>query len=119
MNFLFIGGPEILLILFISIPFFILPIISLWKIYEKSNQPGWSVLIPIYNILIYLRIIGKPWWWILLFCIPYVNLVFHIWGYNLLSKKFRKDEGFTVGLVLLPFIFLPILGFGSSEYKDQ
>ena len=97
----------------------IILIVARWKIFTKANQPGWASLIPIYNALIFLKIIGKPWWWILLFCIPYVNLVFHIWGYNLLSKKFGKDEGFTVGLVLLPFIFLPILGFGSSEYKDQ
>ena len=96
----------------------IILIVARWKIFTKANQPGWASLIPIYNALIFLKIIGKPWWWIFLFCIPYVNFIFHIWGYNLLSKKFGKDEGFTVGLVLLPFIFLPILGFGSSEYKS-
>ncbi len=45
-------------------------------------------------------------------------MLIHMEQNNLLSKKFGKDEGFTVGLVLLPFIFLPILGFGSSEYKS-
>jgi hypothetical protein len=36
---------------------------------------------------------------------------------NMLSKSFGKDEGFTVGLVLLGIIFYPILGFGSAKYQ--
>lgn len=112
----FMGGYELILLAIFSLPILMI-ITSWWKIYIKSGHPGWTSLIPIYNILIFLKIIGKPWYWLILFCIPYVNLVFIIWGYNLLSKKFGKDEGFTVGLILLPFIFLPILGFGKSKYN--
>jgi hypothetical protein len=36
---------------------------------------------------------------------------------NLLSKSFGKSEGFTVGLILLPFIFYPILGLGDAQYS--
>ena len=108
-----------MIILLMMIVLFIgIIIIPWWKIYEKSNQPGWSVLIPIYSTLVLLKIIEKPWYWLILFCIPLVNLVFLIWSTNLLSKKFGKDEGFTVGLLFLPFIFLPILGYGSSEYQS-
>jgi hypothetical protein len=46
-----------------------------------------------------------------------LNVVFSIWTYNLLAKSFGKSEGFTVGLVLVPFIFLPILGFGEAKYE--
>jgi len=35
---------------------------------------------------------------------------------NLLSKSFGKSEGFTIGLIIFPFIFYPILGFGSATY---
>jgi len=34
----------------------------------------------------------------------------------MLSKSFGKTEGFTAGLVLLPFIFFPILAFGDARY---
>tara|TARA_B100001175_G_C18956281_1_gene378368 strand:- start:91 stop:438 length:348 start_codon:yes stop_codon:yes gene_type:complete len=104
-------------ILLIYIGIIILIIISQWKIFTKANKPGWASLIPIYNGLVLLQIIGKPWWWLLLFLIPIVNLVFAIWMTNLLSKSFGKDEGFTIGLILLPIIFLPILGLGSAEYS--
>tara|TARA_Y100000739_G_scaffold102570_1_gene87803 strand:- start:102 stop:449 length:348 start_codon:yes stop_codon:yes gene_type:complete len=104
-------------ILLIYIGIIILIIISQWKIFTKANKPGWASLIPIYNGLVLLQIIGKPWWWLLLFLIPIVNLVFAIWMTNLLSKSFGKDEGFTIGLILLPIIFLPILGLGSAKYS--
>ena len=87
-----------------------------WKIFTKANQPGWASLIPVYNALIFLRIIGKPWWWILLFCIPLVNIVFIVLALDLLSKSFGKPVWFTVGLFLLPLIFEFILAFGDAKY---
>ena len=87
-----------------------------WKIYEKAGQPGWACIVPIYGQYILLKIVGKPGWWLLLYFIPVVNIVFVIWTYNMLSKSFGKDEGFTVGLLLLGFIFWPILGFGDAKY---
>ena len=102
---------------FLYLVVWVLIIISFWKIFEKAGKPGWASIIPIYNILVLLEIIGKPWWWLLLLLIPGVNIIFGIWMFNLLSISFGKTEGFTVGLVLLPFIFLPILGFGEDMYK--
>ena len=87
-----------------------------WKLYEKAGQPGWACIIPIYSTIVMLRIVGKPWWWLLMFFIPGVNIVFLVWMMNMLSKSFGKDEGFTVGLVLLGFIFYPILGLGDAKY---
>tara|TARA_B100000401_G_C52636691_1_gene638673 strand:+ start:57 stop:395 length:339 start_codon:yes stop_codon:yes gene_type:complete len=104
------------MILLIYLGLFALLIVSEWKIFTKANKPGWACLIPIYSTLVLLEIIGKPWWWIFLFFIPIVNLVFAIWMINLLSKSFGKDEAFTVGLLLIPIIFYPILGLGSSKY---
>ena len=91
-------------------------IAAMWKIFEKAGQEGWKAIIPIYNMYVLLKIVGKPGWWLLLFLIPIVNYVFIIWTYNMLSKSFGKEEGFTVGLVLLGIIFFPILGFGEAKY---
>lgn len=96
--------------------FFILLVASMWKTFEKAGQPGWACLIPIYSTYIMIKIVGKPDIWLLWCLIPCVNFVFGIWLTNLISKSFGKDEGFTVGLILLSFIFWPILGFGSAKY---
>lgn len=88
--------------------------ISLWKIFEKAGQEGWKAIIPIYNLYILTVIVGKPWWWMLLMCIPYIGAIWGIWITNLLSKSFGKTEGFTVGLVLLGIVFYPILAFDRT-----
>jgi hypothetical protein len=89
-------------------------IAGVWKVYEKAGQPGWACIIPFYGAYILTKIIGKPWWWLFLMMIPYVGIIFGIWACNLLSKSFGKDVGFTIGLVLLGFIFFPIMGFDKS-----
>ena len=107
----FIGPQEIIIVLFL-----LLPVIALWKLFEKANKPGWAAIIPIYNLIVFMEIIGKPWWWIILWIIPYLNIIWIIWGWNLMVKSFGKTEGFTVGVILLGIIFIPILGFGNSKY---
>jgi len=87
-----------------------------WRIFEKAGKPGWAAIIPIYSGLVLLKIVGKPWWWILLFFIPGINLIISIWLSNLLSLSFGKGIGFTLGLIFLSFIFYPILSFSNAEY---
>ncbi|MFX1708009.1 DUF5684 domain-containing protein [Chitinophaga sp. CC14] len=89
-------------------------IICLWKIFEKAGQEGWKAIIPIYNVYVLTQIIGKPWYWVILMCIPYVGIIWGIWATNLLSKSFGKTEGFTVGLILLGIVFYPILAFDRT-----
>jgi len=109
------GIPVIGIIIYLGIIIFL--IASMWKIFEKAGKPGWAAIVPIYNIVVLLEIVGKPTWWIILFLIPIVNIIFSVWTYNMLSKSFGKDEGFTVGLVLLGIVFFPILGFGDAVYQ--
>jgi hypothetical protein len=103
------------IILYIAI--IILLIAAMWTVFRKAGQPGWACIIPIYNAIVFFRVIGKPWWWLFLWIIPVVNIIFVIWSLNLLSKSFGKGEGFTVGLIFLWIIFLPILAFGDAKYQ--
>jgi uncharacterized protein DUF5684 len=87
-----------------------------WRIFSKAGQPGWAVIIPIYSTLVYLKIVGRPWWWLLLLFIPLVNIVIAFILVNDLSKAFGHGIGYTLGLIFLSIIFIPILGFGGSQY---
>ncbi|MCJ0741358.1 DUF5684 domain-containing protein [Pedobacter montanisoli] len=99
-----------------SLAISVITIAGMWKTFTKAGKPGWAALIPIYNVYVMIQIVGKPDIWLLWCLIPCVNIVFTIWLQNLLSKSFGKEEGFTLGLILFPFIFYPILGFGSAKY---
>ena len=95
----------------------VLVLASIWKVYTKAGQPGWAAIVPIYNMVVLLKISGKPVWWLLLFLIPLINLVFAFIVYIDLAKNFGKGAGFGVGLTLLAPVFFPILGFGDAQYK--
>lgn len=103
-------------VIVIYLVFVVLMIASIWKVFEKAGKPGWAAIIPIYNTYIMIEIVGKPSIWLLWCLLPCVNIVFAIWLINLMSKSYGKEEGFTVGMILLPWIFWPILGFGNSRY---
>ena len=115
---LFSGG---LVIIWLAIVVFMLFV--MWRVFEKAGKPGWAAIIPIYNMLVLLDIAGKPWWWIFAFllgAIPIVGsilvLVVTILIYYSVAVNFGKGGGFTVGLILLPIVFFPILAFGDAQY---
>ena len=95
----------------------LLLIVAMWKVFTKAGQPGWASIIPIYNLYIWCKIVGRPWWWILLMLIPFVNFIICIILCIDLAKSFGKGVGFGIGLALLGIIFFPILGFGSAQYQ--
>jgi len=90
---------------------------SMWKLFIKANRPGWFSIIPIYNTVVWLQIIGRPIWWVFLYFIPVVNFVFGIIILYDFMKAYGKDNlGFFLGMLILPFVFFPILAFGSAQY---
>ena len=96
-----------------------LMIISMWKIFVKANQPGWAAIVPFYNYYVMIEIAKKPTWWFGMMFVPLANIVFIIMIINGLVKNFGKSEGFTVGVIFLPYVFFPILAFGDAKYIDS
>ncbi len=96
---------------------YVLGVAGLWMVFTKAGEEGWKAIIPIWNTLIILKIVGREWWWILLLLIPIVGLVIWIIVALDLAKSFGRGTGFGVGLIFLSFIFIVILGFGSDTYK--
>jgi hypothetical protein len=103
--------------MFIYFAILIIILVSFWKIFEKAGKPGWAGIIPIYNIVVLLDILGKPIWWIILLLIPFVNFFVFIYLAHLLSKAFGKDIVMTIILVFVPFIGYPMLAFGDATYQ--
>jgi len=92
-------------------------IFCMWKVFVKAGKPGWAAIIPIYNVLVMLEIVGRPWWYLLLMFVPVVDIVIGIMILFDLAKVFGKGTGFGFGLLFLSFIFIPILAFGDATYQ--
>ena len=120
-NWFWACGPGIFFGIFILffLTVVILTITGMWKVFQKASQPGWASIVPIYNTIVMLQIIKKPLWWIVLFFIPFVSLIVSFIVMHYTAKIFGKGIGFTFGLIFLPFIFYPILGFGDAVYNPS
>lgn len=107
-------GMILLFVVFAVVAF---TIVGYWKVFEKAGQPGWAIFVPFYNYYIMTKIAGKPGWWTVLCCIPYVNFIFIIILTIAMVKKFGKSTAYGLGMVFLSPIFIPMLGFGDAQYE--
>jgi hypothetical protein len=109
------GAGSILLML----AFFLIMAVSSWRLFTKAGRPGWASIVPIYNLVVWLQISGKPLWWIALYFIPLVNMVVAVLCGFALARKFGRGKAFGLGLVALPWIFVPVLAFGDDVYLGE
>lgn len=90
--------------------------VGLWSVFVKAGYKGWWALIPGYNLWIWLKLLSRPWWWIILALFPFIS-IFMI--YMMIWKTIRLF-GKTSYLPLILgtfffFIYLPYLGFSKKE----
>jgi len=98
-------------VIILSIIFFYIYCFQL--IFVKCNKPWWASLIPIYNVMI-LSEIGFRKKWIGLLCfIPIIGFFVGLVLLYQLGKKF-KVNGILV--VILPILYLPIIGYGDKSF---
>lgn len=86
---------------------------------NKANLPGWGILIPFYNVYLFIKLAGRPGWWFLLMFVPFVNAIIWIILDFDIAKRFGKDIAYGFGLRLLHPIFVCILGFGDAKYTPK
>jgi hypothetical protein len=98
-------------------------IVCQWRIYTKAGKPGWASIVPIYNLIVMMQIIGRPTWWVLLYFVSGIPVIGYIvaFVFNVvvsidLAKSFGKSTGFGILVAFLPFIGYPMLAFGNAQY---
>ena len=101
-----------------SLALVFLVIASVWRLFTKAGEPGWKALVPIYGAVVLLRLVGRPWWWLVLMFVPVVNIVPTIKVCFDLARAFGKGAGTGLGILLLGPFFIMWLAFGDSQYVD-
>lgn len=71
-----------------------------WKLYVRAGRQAWEAAVPVYNAVVLMKIINRPWWWTLLLFIPIVNLIMFpvVWTETARSFGFNtyKDTALVV-----------------------
>ncbi len=96
----------------------IITLAGMAKTFMKANQSGWAVIIPIYNIYVMTRVAQVSGWVVVAFFVPLINVVAAIYLKVRIASAFGRGPGFGIGLLFLPFIFYPILGFGDAQFRQ-
>jgi signal peptidase I len=95
---------------------FILSIIGMYGIFEKAGEKGWKILVPFYNLYVWLQIIKKPMWWYIFLLIPFINVFVILLMIVEVLKCFKKYGLLDQALgVLFPFVYLPYLAYSKKE----
>lgn len=49
--------------------------VSQWRLYEKAGQPGVSSIVPVWNFISFLKIVGRPAWQSLFIIVPLLGVL--------------------------------------------
>jgi hypothetical protein len=113
----------------------IVPFYSNWVLIERLRKPrSWfwimtlcGLIICVLYVMLLVRIIGCPEEMpagtilliLVILAVAVVSLVYGIKITHALSKAFGQGTGFTVGMILLPVVFYPVLAFGSYQFQPE
>ena len=132
------GGSEAdtqqMVLLWISVALSGVMLASYAVIFGRARLKPWPVLFPGWGDLTLLRAAARPWWWVFILvgtallqivsigasvAVPFglVGFVVQAIVCLFLVQRFGKGTGYYLGVLFLPFIFLPMLALGAAEYK--
>lgn len=107
------GASLVFMLLYLAV--IVVMVASLWKLFTKAGKPGWASIVPIYNNIVLLEIIGRPWWWLLIIMlVPFLGLWVAIVVMLDTAKAYGKSTGYGILLALVPVIGFPMLAFSKN-----
>ena len=101
---------------FINLALTVAMIAGLWKMFQKAGKEGWEAIVPFYSTYVMFNLVGMSGWRLFTLLIPFYNIYVVIKLQVDLAKAFGKSGGFAAGMIFLPFVFYPLLGFGDAVY---
>jgi signal peptidase I len=90
--------------------------LSTWKLYRKAGRKPIESFIPVYNLVIMMKIAKRPLWWVLLPFIPIINLLMIPIVWIEFIRSFGKNSTKDTLLVLLTFgFYIAFLNYASKD----
>ncbi|WP_411701369.1 DUF5684 domain-containing protein [Conyzicola sp.] len=99
---------------------YLLLAIPLSALFRKTGIEPWKAWVPLYSTFTWLRLGGQNGNWVWPSLVPYGGIVTSVplyLGMHRTGRAFGKGPGFLVLGILLPWVWLFILGFGRDQYR--
>lgn len=107
-----------ILIIALALTITIFYIMCMWGTLRKTRKQSISAIVPIYNIGCLTKdVFGSPWYVILAFVTPYVNVIFLLVLMYKLGRVFNKTKVYSILLAIFPTILWPLLAYDNSTYN--
>ena len=76
-----------------------------WKLYVKAGRQAWEAFVPVYNAIVLMKIINRPWYWTILLFLPIVNLIMFPVVWVETARSFGKNSTTDTVLAIITFGF--------------
>jgi hypothetical protein len=95
--------------------------VVLMKIANKTGtENGWMAFIPILNAVLLCQCAGKPGWWFILMCIPFVNIIITIIVWMGVAERCGRPSWWGVVISLIPIVnLILVLILAFEPYPQQ
>lgn len=92
-----------------------------WKMYVAAGRKAWEAAVPLYNVVVFLKILNRPWWYIILLFLPVVNLIMFIviWVEAMRSFGYNKAKDTFLVTITLGFYLYYVNYFLPLNHKPD
>jgi len=90
--------------------------IGLWFIFKKAGEKPWKSIVPIYNMWIWLKVLSRPKWWMILIIFPFITFfMFYLMIWKTIRLFGKTSYSYLIPGTFFFFIYLPWLGISKKE----
>ena len=94
-------------------------VLGLWFVFKKAGVAPWKSLVPVWNMVEWVKICGRKWTWYVYMLIPGINIFCFYCLEQDTARVFRRYSFWEQLLAILcPPVYLPWLGLSGHEYHN-
>lgn len=110
--------PLIAIALAISAVILIFHLWLFYRLFQKAGQAGWKALVPIYNMVVFLRLGGFSGWWLAINLLPVVgqlifSVVLILAAYNI-TLNFNKPAWYIIIYLFFQIVWEILIVFDKT-----
>lgn len=105
-----------------SMAFLVFQLWLTYRLFQKAGQAGWKALIPIYNMVVLVRLGGFSGWWVAANLVPFLgqivfSVILILVVYNI-TLNFNKPLWYIIIFFLFQIVWYMLIVFDKTAIWD-